>query len=802
MKKIFLLFFFVTHQIASSQTIQVLNQEHQPIASATVSCSNTTYCSITNKSGQIVIDPNICQDSLTIQHLSYETKTVTFNELQKLSYKIVLDKKKYFMNEVVISASSWEERLSDIPGSIRSINPQQPFLSQSQTTADLVNNASGTYIQKSQQGGGSPMLRGFGGNRVLTMVDGVRLNNAILRSGNNQQLILLDPFNLGQSEVYFGTGVALYGSDAIGGVIDLRTLPLIFADSDTQPKIYGKAQTRYTTYNRERTFNINLGYATKKWAMLTAFSHSTFGDLQQGTRGPEEYLRPDYQTTINGVDTVLPNQNPNLQYGSGYNQYNILHKMSYRLSKNTAIAYTFLTSQSSNIPRYDRLIARNNANQLQFSEWYYGPQKWSFHKWQFKQKKETILFSAIDLYGSVQLYSESRHDRRFGRSLLSNRFERVHIYSLNGNLEKNLSESLKLFYGFESTLNKIGSNAFSTNKNSLDKVAIQTRYPDASNWQSNAVYVAFRKHFSTKLILSGGIRINSIVLSATIDTSFTKLPENEVRNMQVAPSGQVGLVYIAKNSLRYFVNAGTGFRAPNIDDVGKIFDSQPGLVTIPNSNLKEERAWSTEVGGTFINKAGFEFSYAGYFTFLQNAITRAPFTYIDADSILYDGVMHRVLALQNSSSAHVFGIEVTYRYRVYKKLELLGNLNVMHGTEKDLASDNKLPISHISPPFGQLILNYSIKKYLLGVSSRYNWSMPYNRLPISEKTAPHLYAIDNDGQPWSPSWVVFNLLFSYRNDRFSGSIMLENLFDQRYRPFGSGISAPGRGIQIQLQIRL
>gem|GEM_PF-7078320 len=80
--------------------------------------------------------------------------------------------------------------------------------------------------------------------------------------------------------------------------------------------------------------------------------------------------------------------------------------------------------------------------------------------------------------------------------------------------------------------------------------------------------------------------------------------------------------------------------------------------------------------------------------------------------------------------------------------------------------------------------------------------MPFNRLPLLERTAPQLYAIDIDGQPWSPSWMVFNLLFSYRNDRFSGSILLENLFDQRYRPFGSGISAPGRGIQIQLQIRL
>lgn len=802
MTNLFLIFFFITLQVASAQNLLIINQELQPIYSATVRCNGTDILFVTNQKGQTMIDSNICLDSLIIQHLTYETKTVAFNELQKSSYTIVLDKKKYSIREIVVSASGWEEESSDIPGTVQSIDPQLPFLSQSQTTADLLNNGGGTFIQKSQQGGGSPMLRGFGGNRVLTMVDGVRLNNAILRSGNNQQLILLDPFNLGQSEVYFGTGVALYGSDAVGGVIDLRTLPLNFADSDTQPKFYGKAQTRYTTYNQERTFNINLGYSTKKWVILTAFSHSTFGDLQQGTRGPEEYLRPDYQTTINNIDTVVLNHNPNLQYSSGYKQNNFLYKMSYQFTKNTAISYTFLSSLSSNIPRYDRLIVRNNLKKLEFSEWFYGPQKWNFHKWQYKRKKETRLFSAIDLYASIQLYSESRHDRRFARPTLSNRFESVSVYSLNGNLEKVISDDLKLFYGFESTINTIGSKAYGRDKTTMEQFPIQTRYPDSSTWKSHAFYVAFRKHINSKFILSSGIRLNSIALRATIDTTFVKLPENMVQNVQLAPSGQVGLVYLAKKNLRYFINAGTGFRAPNIDDVGKVFDSQPGFVTIPNSTLKEERAWSTELGGTWIIKHKFEVSYAGYYTFLQNAIIRAPFRYANADSIMYDGVMQRVLAMQNASSSSAYGIEATFRYRLSKNFELKGNINLMHGVDKDLSEDNILPISHITPPFGQFFFNYTLNKYLISLLSRYNWSMPFHRFPLSERTAPQLYAIDKDGQPWSPNWVVFHLLVKYQKDRFSGSILLENIFNRRYRPFGSGISAPGRGLQIQVGINL
>ena len=75
-----------------------------------------------------------------------------------------------------------------------------------QTTADLLGQIGSVFIQKSQMGGGSPMIRGFATNRVLMVADGVRMNNAIYRSGNNQNIISIDPFSLEDAEVIFGPG--------------------------------------------------------------------------------------------------------------------------------------------------------------------------------------------------------------------------------------------------------------------------------------------------------------------------------------------------------------------------------------------------------------------------------------------------------------------------------------------------------------------------------------------------------------------------------------------------------------------
>ncbi len=220
-------------------------------------------------------------ERITLRHLSYQTKRSTKQLLIKREGKVYLSLKREQLDEVVMSISKWEQQKKDIPQKIVSINAQAIAFTNPQTSADLLQNSGKIFVQKSQLGGGSPMIRGFATNRLVLTVDGVRMNNAIFRSGNIQNIISIDPFTVNNTEVIFGPGSVIYGSDAIGGVMNFITYKPQFSTTDSLD-ISGNMNYRYASGNDENTghFDINLGL--RKWAFLTSASYNNFNDLKNG----------------------------------------------------------------------------------------------------------------------------------------------------------------------------------------------------------------------------------------------------------------------------------------------------------------------------------------------------------------------------------------------------------------------------------------------------------------------------------------------------------------------------------------
>ena len=234
------------------------------------------------------------------------------------------------LKEVVLSANKWGQLLNEVPNKIVKINKSEIILNNPQTTADLLGQSGQVFIQKSQLGGGSPMIRGFATNRVLLVVDGIRMNNAIYRSGNLQNVISIDPLSLETAEVIFGPGSLVYGSDAIGGVMDFHTLEPKLSSNDKM-LVKGSVLGRYSTANKEKTGHIDLNLGWKKFSILTSFSHSDFDDLKMGKNGGQDsYLRPEYVERINNADVITPNSDPRVQKFSGYDQLNFLQKVRFK----------------------------------------------------------------------------------------------------------------------------------------------------------------------------------------------------------------------------------------------------------------------------------------------------------------------------------------------------------------------------------------------------------------------------------------------------------------------------------------
>ncbi|NTV15740.1 MAG: TonB-dependent receptor, partial [Desulfobulbaceae bacterium] len=518
--------------------------------------------------------------------------------------EIVLTESLINLKEVVLSANKVEEKYTDLPVRIDIIQARQIQFGNPQTSAELLQQNGTVFVQQSQLGGGSPVLRGMESNRVLLVVDGVRLNNAIYRAGHLQNAITIDPNVLSRVEVLHGPGSVIYGSDAMGGVVHFYTRNPVLSSTE---KLFtsGNAMLRYSSAANEfsQSFNINIG--GKKVAAFIGASNKQIGDLRQGSKRISKYgdwgKSLYYADREDGKDVMIENLNPLIQKNSGYSQYDLFAKILYKPGKNYALVLNTQFSNSSDVPRYDRLTEMSGGI-LKFAEWYYGPQTRGLISLTSEYSKPNLWFDNFKTLVAYQYISEDRISRSFGKSKKKFQEETVNVFSLNVDFFKHLFAKSELRYGAEAISNLVDSKAYNqdivTGNISEDAAS---RYPDAGNSLNNfSIYATNNWEISEKFIFSQGIRFNYVNLKAKYTPKMMeiiKFPfDAEMKQDNTAVNGSLGLVYMPGNNWRLTTNLSTGFRAPNIDDVGKVFDSEPGFVIVPNPDLESEYAYNGEVG--------------------------------------------------------------------------------------------------------------------------------------------------------------------------------------------------------------
>ena len=723
------------------QTITVVDAINlRPIEGAYVFKSGLAV--VTDEFGKANLTPFSPNDTLNFQHLHYKSKSIPFQDLDRLGFEIKLRRRSLNIEEVVIAVNKWEQNRKEIPNALTAIPQQEISFQNIQTTADILQASGKVFVQKSQLGGGSPMLRGFSANRVLIVVDGVRMNNAIFRSGNLQNIISLDAHSISNAEVIFGPGSVIYGSDALGGVMDFHTLSPKLSLTD-EPLFSANFLLRGASASWEKTVHADVNWGTKQWGLTTSLSFSDYEDLRMGTRRNEAYQRLEYVKTMNGNDQIIVNDRPNIQRFSGYSQWNLMQKVRFRPNRFWNIEYGLHMSRSSNVPRYDRLIQYQNG-QLRSAEWFYGPQQWIMNSIQVHHTQANELYDQAKLTLAVQDYSESRHDRPLGGIWLRERTEQVNAFSANLDLDKKLSDRYSLFYGIEAIHNDISSAGVSSHIVSSDQEVISSRYPDGSSWSSLAAYVSLKGNIHPKLTLTGGLRFNHVNLHAAFDPRFFDFPSPTLKLSPAALNGNVGLVYRPASSWQFNLNLATGFRAPNIDDAAKVFDSEPGNVIVPNPNLTPEYAYNIDVGIVKTLGEKWYWELTGFYTWLDQAMVRRNTQFNGQDSILYDGVLSRVQSIVNAEQAYVFGFQFAFSTELTPFMTLKSTITYTQGetTEGE-------PLRHVAPAFGRSHLILQGNRQKLDSYLEYNGDIRFENLAISERNKPELYAKDSRGLPYS-----------------------------------------------------
>ncbi|MEI6456383.1 MAG: TonB-dependent receptor [bacterium] len=802
MKLFFIMcFFFSTCIIGHSQIITVSDRENGlPIDLVTFNSENPRVFALTNTEGQADISKFKGSEKIEIRIIGYQTLFYSFTELEQSNFLVTMKPTAIDLDQVIISASRWNQNQRDVPSKILIISPKDVNLENPQTTADMLNLSGEVYIQKSQQGGGSPMIRGFATNRLLYTVDGVRMNTAIFRSGNLQNVISLDPLTFESSEVIFGPASLIYGSDAIAGVMSFQTLTPQYSLS-SKPLISGNALARYASANNEVTghFDVNVGW--KKWAFITSISHNRYGDLTMGSFGPGEYTRNWYVERIDSLDVVKTNEDPKTQTPSGYSQTNLMQKISFRPNEKWEVQYGFHYSITSDYSRYDRLIQTKNGLPKS-AEWYYGPQEWMMNNLCITNTSNAVVYDQMTLRVAWQLFGESRHDRSYQKTTRYNRVEKVNAYSINADFTKALGSKHNFYYGLEFVWDDVKSTGTDEDITTGLSIVGPARYPNAT-WSSYAAYLSYQFKVTKQLLLQAGARYNYFIMNADFSNNlqFYPFPFSDVKINDGALTGNIGLVYNPGHKWSIIGNFSTGFRAPNVDDLGKVFDSEPGSVVVPNPGLKSEYAYNAEIGLAKVFGEVVKFDLTAYYTYLQNAMVNRDFTLNGHDSIMYDGQMSKVQAMQNAAFATVYGIQAGLEIKLPVGFGFATQFNYQKG-EEELADGTTSPLRHAAPMFGIAHITFNANKLELDFYAMYNGEISYKNLAEEERGKAYMYAIDADGNPYSPSWYTLNLKALYQvTNNLSVSAGVENLTDQRYRPYSSGIAGPGRNFIIALRAR-
>ena len=711
--------------------------------------------------------------------------------------KVMMSEKLYSLGEIVISANRFEEKKEDIPSQMQLIKSKELTFMNQPTTADIITQSGNILVQKSQMGGGSPIIRGFEANKVLMVIDGVRMNNAIYRVGHLQNIITINNSILDKVEVIFGPGSVVYGSDALGGVMHFYTQNPVLSNEAGKTNVSANAFTRYSTASNENTSNVTFNIGGKKLASLTSATYSLFGDLRQGNiRNPfygDWGKCKFYVKQFDHKDSMLVNDNVNIQKNSGYSQIDLFEKILFKQTDFLSHLINIQYSTSSDIPRYDRLTEMSGGKP-KYGEWYYGPQKRLLAAYNLNYKRQSLVMDNLNLILSYQDIEESRYDRKFKKNFKNCRIEQVNVMALNLDMEKRIKKN-ELRYGFEGTYNKVNSSAHIQDIIADTTAPLSTRYPDGgSDMKSFALYVTHTYELNPKFIITDGLRYSYVTLDATFeDTTFYHFPFTDVSQKNNALNGNLGFVYMPGSEWRFALLGSTGFRAPNVDDLSKVFESVPGNIIVPNPDLKPEYTYNGEItiGKGFNNRINIE--GVGYYTIYKNAITTKPVKFNGQDSIMYDGQLSQVTSNVNALEAYIYGTSINLKADITDNFSIASSLNYTYGRIK--TDTTAYPLDHIPPVFGKTSFNLRLNKFRSEFFVMYNgWKREkdYNK-----------YGEDNFASATPngmPAWFTINLRTAYQFNKYIQlQAGLENILNQNYRVFASGIGASGRNLFVTLR---
>jgi outer membrane cobalamin receptor len=643
------------------------------------------------------------------------------------------------LSEVVVTANRYGSVRINTPEAIRMLDSRKVARQQIRTAPEALALTPGVFIQKTNHGGGSPFLRGLTGNQTLLLIDGIRLSNSVVRYGPNQYFNTIDLFSAEKFEVMRGSGSVQYGSDAIGGTIQAFSHDLNFSKN---PQWNGTALARISTHGMEKTSHGNVVFSNNKLAFRGGVTARKFGDLIGG-------------------DTT------GRQTPTGYDEIDFDMKAKVSLGQSSQITMLLQRVHQSDIPVYHKIVLEDySLNRM-------NPQQRMLGYLRLNQDiSDGFLKSAI-ITASLQQNNETRESRKNESAILKSEKDRVRTFSLSAEALATAGDIWSSNSGFELYNDLIKSSR--TDFNSSDEISSSFRglYPDGSTMTSLALYSLHSLEYGNWNI-TGGLRYNSYI---------NRISDQNLGEITLKPSAFVASIAILRKiakSSTLFISAGSGFRAPNIDDLGTL-----GIVDFryetPDYSLKPEHSLQYQAGYKLKtrNVSGELFIYRNE---LQDLIVRNR---VEGDETV-EG--YPVYIKENVEKAFVRGLETAWDFKISRSLSLSGTLTGTYGKNQ---TKNE-PMRRIPPLFGRVFAQYSKNNWIAGLE----WlaASKQDRLAKGDKEDNRIPA------GGSPGWNIINLNGGFSCNGLILDMSVINLFNADYRYHGSGVNGTGRSVFLTISV--
>lgn len=636
-------------------------------------------------------------------------------------------------------------RIGDVSAALTVISSEE--IERAKLMTDALAAKPGVFLQQTTPGQGAAVIRGLKGSEVLHIVDGMRLNNAIFRNAPTQYMALVAPGTVDRIEVVRGAPASLYGSDAVGGVVQaLSRIPALDA-----PGTAGSAFLAFDTADLAKLARASVEFGDETVAALVSGEYLETGDRR-----------------IGGDQRIGP---------SGYESRGLRAAVSLTPGDGTSWLFDLQAARQPMTPRIDELVPGFGETEPSSSEFWFSPNDRVFahirHErddwiwdadWRFDVGWQRIVDdrTSRDYESPIRRYEENRSDL-FGLTA-----------SANGETDNG-----SWIAGVEIYHDDVASRRVEEDIQTGNRQQVASRFPDGSSMDQAALYGNYLRDIGDRHTLSGGLRYSVIVTDLP---QVGAVPGASVDQDDV--SADLGWVFDATESLQVTANLGYGFRAPNVFDLGTLGERPGNRFNVPNPELESERITQFDIG---LRHRGSDVDIDAT-AFMLHYIDRI--TSVSTGAMTPDG--RDITQSRNVDNADIFGLEIGAVWRISDSLEGNAVLNYVRGEQSDEGGAN-VPGDRIPPVNGRIGLRYRFSESL-ELEPFVVFAAEQDRLSPRDVSDPR---IDPSG---TPGWITLNIRAVHDlNDAWRMSASLENLFDESYRVHGSGIDAPGRNIYVSLQ---